>query len=86
MSLHFTGDPGGYVNQAMLEEWQKRDPLDVCRQQLLDREALTPEEDSSLRQNVEAEVERAVEEAFAAADPTADDLFEDVYAQGGITA
>ena len=85
MSLHFSGDPGGYVNRKKLEDWGKRDPLDLCRQQLLQRNIVTLEGDSTIRKEVEAEVEKAVNEAFAAPDPMANDLFKDVYAPGGIS-
>jgi acetoin:2,6-dichlorophenolindophenol oxidoreductase subunit alpha len=84
MALHFSGDPGGYVKPEDLEEWGKRDPIDLCQKKILDRKALTAEGDQKLRETVRAEVESAVEEAFAAPDPTVDDLFKDVYAEGRV--
>jgi len=84
MALHFSGDPGGYVKPEDLEVWKKRDPIDLCRKKLMDRRILTAEGDKQLIAGVRAEVEKAVEEGFAAPDPTAKDLFEDVYAEGGV--
>jgi acetoin:2,6-dichlorophenolindophenol oxidoreductase subunit alpha len=84
MALHFSGDPGGYVKQEDVEEWGKRDPIDLCQAKLLDRGYLTPAADETLRQEVRAEVNQAVENAFAAPDSTVEDLFEDVYAQKGV--
>lgn len=84
MALHFSGDPGGYVKQEDLEEWGKRDPIDLCQAKLLDRKILSPASDETLRQKVQAEVDQAVEEAFVAPDPTVDDLFEDIYAAKGV--
>ncbi|MEW5723825.1 MAG: thiamine pyrophosphate-dependent dehydrogenase E1 component subunit alpha [Thermodesulfobacteriota bacterium] len=84
MALHFSGDPGGYVNPKDLEEWGQRDPLDLCRKKLFERGHLTPDQDARLRDEVRAEVDQAVEAAFAEPDPTVDDLFEDVYAQKGV--
>jgi pyruvate dehydrogenase E1 component alpha subunit len=81
MALHFSGDPGGYVKSEDLEEWGKRDPIDLCQKKLQDRGILTDEGDQELRKTVQAEVDNAVEEAFAGPDPTVEDLFEDVYAQ-----
>jgi TPP-dependent pyruvate/acetoin dehydrogenase alpha subunit len=84
MALHFSGDPGGYVNPKDLEEWGKRDPIELCQRKLLDREILTMEGDQKLREEIQAEVDGAVAEAFAAPDPTVDDLFQDIYAQRGV--
>lgn len=84
MALHFSGDPGGYVKTEDLEEWGKRDPIDLCQKKILDRGIFTPEEDQKFREEVQAEGDEAVEEAFRAPDPTEDDLFQDVYAEGGI--
>lgn len=84
MALHFSGDPGGYVKPEDLEEWSKRDPIDLCQKKLSDRGILTSDEDQKLREEVKAEGEAAFNEAFGAADPTVDDLFEDVYAEEGV--
>lgn len=84
MALHFSGDPGGYVKPEDLETWKKRDPIDLCRKKLMDRGILTAEGDKALLAGVTAEVDGAVEAGFAAPDPTSKDLFEDVYAEGGV--
>lgn len=84
MALHFSGDPGGYVKEEDLEEWGKRDPIDLCQKKLFDRGLLSVEADGQLRAEVRAEVDQAVETAFADPDPTIDDLFEDVYAAKGV--
>jgi len=84
MALHFSGDPGGYVNPEDLEKWGKRDPIDLCQRRLFEGKILTPQEDQKLRDEVKTEVEGAVANAFAGADPTVDDLFEDLYAQKGV--
>ncbi len=84
MALHFSGDPGGYVNPEDIEKWGKRDPIDLCQRELLDKGVLTPIEDQKLRDEVKREVEDAVDNAFASTDPTVDVLFEDLYAQKGV--
>jgi len=83
-ALHYSGDRGGYVDQAELEKWEQRDPIDLCQRKLLDNGIITAEEDEKIRQEVLGEVNAGVEEAFAAPDPPADDLYTDVYAQGGL--
>jgi len=84
MALHFSGDPGGYVKQEDIDEWSKRDPLDLCQKKLFERGFLNKEEDKTLREGVKAENEAAVEYAFSCADPTLNDLFTDIYAQEGV--
>lgn len=83
IALHYSGDPGGYVNPADIEEWSKRDPIDICRQKLITAKALTLEANDQLKAEVAAEAKEAFETAFTAADPTVKDLFEDVYAKKG---
>ena len=84
MALHFSGDPGGYVKQEDLDEWGKRDPIDLCQAKLFERKIIGPEEDRKLRDEVRAEVEEAVEYAMASPDPTAEDLFEDIFSARGV--
>ena len=84
MALHFSGDPGGYVNQEDLDKWGKRDPIDLCRKKLLDRGFLSADGDAALRKQVTDEIDQAVEAAMAEPDPTLDDLFEGVYADQGV--
>jgi pyruvate dehydrogenase E1 component alpha subunit len=83
MATHYSGDPGGYINPEDLEKWAKRDPIDLCRNTLFARNALTPDEDQTIRAEITAEAKDAFDAAFSSPDPTAKDLFEDVYAQGG---
>ncbi len=85
MTLHFSGDPGGYENQEELAKWRKRDPLDLCQRFLLEKALLTAEDDRNIREQVQREVHEAVDQAFKASDPTSEDLFTDVYAPGGMT-
>ena len=84
MALHFSGDPGGYVKPEDLEEWGKRDPIDLCQAKILERGVLDAAGDQAFREDVQAEVDQAVEYAFASPDPTAADLFEGVFAEKGV--
>lgn len=81
MAPHHSGDTAHYVRQEDLDEWGKRDPIDLCQRKIFDRKILSPEEDQKLRDAVGTEVSQALTEAFAAPDPKLEDLFEDVYAQ-----
>jgi TPP-dependent pyruvate/acetoin dehydrogenase alpha subunit len=84
MSLHFSGDPGGYVKQEDLDYWAQRDPIDLCQKKLLERKILSAEEDGKLRAEIQAEVDAAVESAFNAPFPNADDFISDIYEQKGV--
>jgi len=84
MATHFSGDPGFYVNPKDLEEWAKKDPIDLCKKKLMDRGMITAPEDEKLRGEVQARVDEAIQGALAAPDPTAQDLFEDLYSGKGV--
>ena len=84
MATHHTGDPGDYVKQEDVEEWGKRDPIDVCQRKLIDRRIMTAEDDQRLRDEVQTEVEEAAAHAFSCPDPTPDSLFEDIYVDNGV--
>jgi len=84
MATHFTGDPGTYVNPKDLEEWAKKDPIDLCKKKLMDRGMMTAAEDQKLRGEVQAQVDGVILGALAAPDPTAQDLFEGLYSGKGV--
>jgi len=84
MATHFTGDPGTYVNPKDLEEWAKKDPIDLCKKKLMDRGMMTAAEDQKLRGEVQAQVDGVIQGALAAPDPTAQDLFEGLYSGKGV--
>ncbi|MBP1748639.1 MAG: acetoin:2,6-dichlorophenolindophenol oxidoreductase subunit alpha [Deltaproteobacteria bacterium] len=84
MALHFSGDPGGYVKQEDLDEWAKKDPIDLCQKKLLDRGVLSQEEDAKLRNEVQAEIDSAVTKAMSDPDPTPEDFISDIYEQKGV--
>jgi len=84
MSLHFSGDPGGYVKQEDIDYWAQRDPIDLCQKKLFERKVLSPDEDRKLREEVQSEVDAAVESAFKAPDPTPEDFVSDIYEQAGV--
>ena len=67
---HSMSDPGLYRTKDEVEEWRRRDPLNRCRQRLIDTGL--PEADlQALEDDVRAEIEDAVK--FAEESPPADE-------------
>ena len=67
---HSMSDPGLYRTKEEVEEWKRRDPLNSCRQRLLD--VGFPEADlTALEADVKAEIDDAVK--FAEQSPPADE-------------
>ena len=67
---HSMSDPGLYRTKDEVEEWKRRDPLNRCRQRLVDL-GIEDAALESLEADVKAEIEDAVK--FAEDSPAADD-------------
>jgi pyruvate dehydrogenase E1 component alpha subunit len=69
---HSMSDPGLYRTKDEVEEWKRRDPLNRCRQRLVDL-GIEDAALDSLEADVKAEIEDAVK--FADESPIADEYF-----------
>jgi pyruvate dehydrogenase E1 component alpha subunit len=69
---HSMSDPGLYRTKDEVEEWKRRDPLNRCRQRLVDL-GIANTALEELEADVKAEIEDAV--AFAESSPVADAYF-----------
>jgi len=69
---HSMSDPGLYRTKDEVEEWKRRDPLNRCRQRLVDLGIQDAALDK-LEGDVKAEIEDAVK--FAEESPAADAYF-----------
>jgi len=67
---HSMSDPGLYRTKEEVEEWKRRDPLNRCRQRLVDI-GFADADLEALEADVKAEIEDAVQ--FAEQSPAADD-------------
>jgi len=82
IGAHSTSDdPTKYRDQAEVDAWKKRDPIDGCRAKLLGRGAWTEKDDEKLKAELLDEVNAAIKQAETYKDPALETLFEDVYAQ-----
>jgi pyruvate dehydrogenase E1 component alpha subunit len=79
---HSRADPGKYRPDAEIEEWMRRDPLDLYRARLLELDVKAETLDA-IDAEVDAEVDRATEEAKAGAPPSPGSLETNVWADGG---
>jgi acetoin:2,6-dichlorophenolindophenol oxidoreductase subunit alpha len=79
---HSRTDPAKYRPSDELEQWLKRDPLDVTRNQLVGM-GVEAAEIEAADQRARAMVDAAIAAAREAPDADPDDAFTDVWADGG---
>jgi pyruvate dehydrogenase E1 component alpha subunit len=79
-STHYTGDPGGYQSEEEIKSWERKDPVDRCRNLLLQRGILSEESGQELLAEIGAQVEEAVRFAEESPFPQPDVVEADPYA------
>src|SRR2546430_6158878 len=72
-------DPTRYRDEREVEQWKKRDPLDLLRGRLQAWEMWSAREEDELRARVLDEVNAAIAEAEKKPDPPRESIFDDVY-------
>lgn len=80
---HHEGDPvvGTYRTQAEIDEWVKRDPVDMWRRRLLeDFGAASSDELAEIDARIEKQIQEALEFARASAEPSPSTVRQHVYA------
>ena len=73
-------DPTRYRDEAEVQVWRRRDPIDRMRARLGDAGLWDEAREAALRAELDDSVRTAVEAAEAAPPPPLDSLFDDVYA------
>ncbi len=82
MGAHSSSDdPSRYRDQAEVDAWAKRDPIERLFGDLRDAGIWSQAQDDALREELLAEVNAAITEAEAGAAPAIETLFDDVYAE-----
>ncbi len=74
-------DPSKYRDQAEVEEWKKRDPLNRFRLYLQAKDLWSEDWEASIRKEVEEELTAVIKEQENAPKPSLESLFTDVYAE-----
>lgn len=82
MGAHSSSDdPTRYRDQAEVDAWAKRDPIDRFRRELMEEGIWDEAKEQALKEELLAEVNAAIATAEAAPDPHIDTLFDDVFAE-----
>jgi acetoin:2,6-dichlorophenolindophenol oxidoreductase subunit alpha len=78
-SGHSKSDPGTYRPPGELDEWRRRDPIEILSARLVESGAATAGEIDDLRTAVAADVKQAVADALASEAPGEQAIFEHVF-------
>ena len=78
---HSMFDAELYRNKEEVEEWKKRDPIDLFMKFMEDEKILTPEDRETLEQEVKKEIDKAVEFAENGTWEPVEDLTRFVYSE-----
>jgi pyruvate dehydrogenase E1 component alpha subunit len=76
---HSAADPEVYREREEVEEWRRKDPIEVFARRCVDADVLGEREVQEVRDRAEAAVREAVEFAEASPEPALDTLYESLY-------
>jgi hypothetical protein len=79
---HSAADPEIYREKEEVEEWQRRDPIEIFAKRLIEAGAISEDDFAEIREGVEAQVLDAVEFADASPEPPLDSLYDNLYVVG----
>ncbi len=77
---HSVADPEKYRTKDEIEEWRKRDPIELLKNHLLSSGDLSLADFEKLQAETSAEVTAAIQFADSSPEPVCMDMYEDVYA------
>ena len=77
---HSMADPSAYREQAEVDEWRLKDPIERFRETALDLELITPGQIDSIDKEAIETVSEAVRFAEESPDPDPGALYENIYA------
>ena len=79
---HSMADPEEYRSKDEVEEWRKRDPINVFKGRLVDEGVISDDDYEKLDEKAVARVDEAVEFADQSPFPELDSLYDDIYVYG----
>ena len=77
---HSYADGQKYRSNDEIDEWRKRDPVEIYPKMLIERHIADQAEIDAMRSDVDKQVAEAVEFAEESPEPSPEELFDDVYA------
>ena len=78
---HFEGDEELYRDEAEVEQWRERDPIDAFAERLMDRGELSEDEFEELKGEVDSLIEEAVRYAQNADEPDPEEAYDDMFGE-----
>jgi acetoin:2,6-dichlorophenolindophenol oxidoreductase subunit alpha len=82
-SGHSRNDACGYRDKVEEKEWFDRDPLTICRNYIIGKNAASPADLEAIEKKVLAQIDKAVEFAKSSPSPEPLDALKHVYFEGG---
>ncbi len=76
---HSVADPSNYRESSEVDEWQKRDPIELFRKVSVDNGLLNESEIEQIGQKVDSIVEQAIQFAEESDDPSPESLYANIY-------
>lgn len=76
---HFEGDSGTYRPQEEIDQWLKRDPIDLYLKKLLEMKVLTRKQAEDIDKEAIAEMDKAIKFALESPFPEPEETLENVY-------
>ncbi|MEO8093086.1 MAG: pyruvate dehydrogenase (acetyl-transferring) E1 component subunit alpha [bacterium] len=80
---HSAADPEVYRSKEEVEEWRKKDPIEMFAGRLQSEGVLSDSDREQMHERIEKRVLEAVEFADASPEPPLDSLYENLYVIGG---
>jgi pyruvate dehydrogenase E1 component alpha subunit len=80
---HSMADPEEYRTKEQVEEWRKKDPIEIFAKRLEDEGVLDDGEREKLDEEVVEQIDKAVQFADESDFPTPESLYEHIYVLGG---
>jgi pyruvate dehydrogenase E1 component alpha subunit len=78
---HFVGDPQPYRTKEEVEEWKKRDPIQLFRQRVIAEKKLAAKELDAADAEIAKEIEAAVQFARESPEPELETALQDIFTE-----